>query len=291
MRSSQEMKVRGGGMTKRHIALCMGALVLVGCDNPFDQGDDDLVVIEAFLFAGEPVQDIRLTSTVPLGADPDSAPVIDDAVVRLIKGGVTYALTPFGVEGRYEYTGTDLAILEGDEFRLEVEYFGRVAWGETVVPEPPLSVAIDGDTLFAPTLGRGGGGGGGGGGINLQDSQLAVTWDNQADLLHFVVVEGMDDDAEAIFPEQLQARLGRFRFISEPTIDNFFIVRLLLLEALGAHRAKVYRVNAEYAQLYENRTQDSRDLNEPPSNIRNGLGVFSAFNSSSASFEVARAAQ
>lgn len=278
-------------MTKRHIALGMGALVLVGCDNPFDQGDDDLVVIEAFLFAGEPVQDIRLTSTVPLGADPDSAPVIDDAVVRLIKGGVTYALTPFGVEGRYEYTGTDLAILEGDEFRLEVEYFGRVAWGETVVPEPPLSVAIDGDTLFAPTLGRGGGGGGGGGGINLQDSQLAVTWDNQADLLHFVVVEGMDDDAEAIFPEQLQARLGRFRFISEPTIDNFFIVRLLLLEALGAHRAKVYRVNAEYAQLYENRTQDSRDLNEPPSNIRNGLGVFSAFNSSSASFEVARAAQ
>ena len=51
----------------------------------------------------------------------------------------------------------------------------------------------------------------------------------------------MDDDAEAIFPGQFQERLGRFRF--------------------------------------ENRTQDSRDLNEPPSNIRNGLGVFSAFNS------------
>ena len=68
-----------------------------------------------------------------------------------------------------------------------------------------------------------------------------------------------------------------FRFISEPTIDNFFVVRLLLLEALGLQQAEVYRVNAEYAQLYENRTQDSRDLNEPPSNIRNGLGVFSAF--------------
>lgn len=290
MRSAQEMKVRGGSMTKRHIALGMGALVLVGCENLFDPGDDNLVVIEAFLFAGEPVQDIRLTSTVPLGADPASAPVIDDAVVRLLKDGVTYALTPSGEEGRYEYTGTDLAIVEGDEFRLEVEYFGRVAWGETVVPGPPLSVAIDGDTLFVPTLGRGGGGGRGGG-FNLQESQLAVTWDNPTDLLHFVVVEGMDDDAEAIFPEQFQERLRRFRFISEPTIDNFFIVRLLLLEALGPHQAKVYRVNAEYAQLYENRTQDSRDLNEPPSNIRNGLGVFSAFNSSSVTFEVARTAQ
>ena len=291
MRSTQEMKVKGGVMAKRHIALGMGALVLVGCDNPFDQGDDDLVVIEAFLFAGEPVQDIRLTSTVPLGEDPDSAPVIDDAVVRLMKDGVTYALTPFGEEGRYEYTGTDLAIVEGDEFRLEVEYFGRVAWGETVVPEPPLGVGIDGDTLFAPTLGTGGGRRGGGGGFDLQESQLAVTWDNPTDLLHFVVVEGMDDNAEAIFPEEFQERLSRFRFISEPTIDNFFIVRLLLLEALGPHQTKVYRVNAEYAQLYENRTQDSRDLNEPPSNIRNGLGVFSAFNSSSVSFEVARTAQ
>ena len=104
-------------------------------------------------------------------------------------------------------------------------------------------------------------------GFNLQESQLAVTWDNQTDLLHFVVVERMDDDAEAIFPEQLQERLGRFRFISEPTIDNFFIVRLLLLEVLGAHQA-IRR-----------------------SNIRNGSGVFSAFNSSSVSFEVARTAQ
>jgi hypothetical protein len=32
--------------------------------------------------------------------------------------------------------------------------------------------------------------------------QLAVTWDNPTDLLRLVVVEGMDDDGEAIFPEQ-----------------------------------------------------------------------------------------
>ena len=34
----------------------------------------------------------------------------------------------------------------------------------------------------------------------------------------------------------------------------------------------MYRVNEEYAGLYENQTQDSRDLNEPPSNIEGGLG-------------------
>ncbi len=278
-------------MTKRYIvALATIGTTLGGCDAAVAPSDSDLVVIEAFLFAGEPVQDIRLTATVPLGEDPDSAPTIDDATVRLIKEGVTYALTPTGADGRYEYLGTELVIADGDEFRLEVEHFGRVAWGETVVPAPPAGVAIDADTLFAPNLGFGGGGrrGGGGGGFNPDESQVAVTWDNLGDLLHFVVVEGLEDDAEPIFPDQFLERIGRFRFISEPTIDNFFILRLLLLETLGPHQAKVYRVNEEYNQLYENRTQDSRDLNEPPSNIRDGLGVFSAFNSLSVPFEVAR---
>ncbi len=65
-----------------------------------------------------------------------------------------------------------------------------------------------------------------------------------------MVVEGLEDNAEAIFPEQFLERIGRFRFISEPTLDNFYVLRLLLLEALGRHHAKVYRVNEEYNQLY-----------------------------------------
>ncbi len=51
---------------------------------------------------------------------------------------------------------------------------------------------------------------------------------------------------------------------------------------------KVYQINQEYADLYENREQDSRGLNEPPSNIKNALGVFSAFNSQEAFFEVVK---
>ncbi len=103
-----------------------------------------------------------------------------------------------------------------------------------------------------------------------------------------MAVEGLADDAEAIFPEQLQQRLGRFRFISQPTTDTLYSINLLSLRDLGPHEVKVYRVNEEYNDLYENRAQDSRDLNEPPSNISNGLGVFSAFNSQSVLFVVVR---
>lgn len=38
-------------------------------------------------------------------------------------------------------------------------------------------------------------------------------------------------------------------------------------------------VNDEYVNLYNSLNQDSRELNEPYTNIQNGLGIFTAFNS------------
>lgn len=262
----------------------LALLTAAACDDPVSSEDVNLVVVEAFLFAGEPVDDIRLSSTVPLGEDPSLAPTIDDAEVRLLRGETVFELTARGDSGLYYYAGADLTVREGDLFRLEIDYFGRTAFGETIVPGPPVNVATDGDTLFAPTLGFGRGGGT----ADPQNQGLSVTWDNPSQLLHFVVVQGLDEDAEPIFPEQFQERLGQFRLITEPTSDTFFDITLLMLRDLGSHDAIVYRVNEEYSALYENRTQDSRDLNEPPSNMTDGIGIFSAFNSVTRPFQVAR---
>jgi len=54
----------------------------------------------------------------------------------------------------------------------------------------------------------------------------------------------------------------------------------------GTHKVTIYHVNEEYALLYETSTQDSRDLNEPYTNINNGLGIFSGFASQEVYFEV-----
>ena len=67
--------------------------------------------------------------------------------------------------------------------------------------------------------------------------------------------------------------------------DSSFVA-VISLTHYGNHRLKLYRVNDEYADLYEGLDQDSRDLNEPPSNIDGALGVFSAFAADSAFFRV-----
>ena len=149
------------------------------------------------------------------------------------------------------------------------------------------AVALDSTVLLVPTfeVGAGPPPRGGGGGLG---NGLLVTWDNSTDQLHYVVVKGLEEEHEAIFPEFLGQRIKAFRFISSPTRDSFYEVNLGILEGLGTHEVRVYRVNQEYADLYENREQDSRDLNEPPSNVSGALGIFSAFNSVAVPFVVER---
>jgi hypothetical protein len=61
---------------------------------------------------------------------------------------------------------------------------------------------------------------------------------------------------------------------------------MITFKQYGRHRAKIYRVNQEYADLYESREQDSRNLNEPLTNVKNGLGVFTAVTCDSIFFKV-----
>ena len=63
---------------------------------------------------------------------------------------------------------------------------------------------------------------------------------------------------------------------------------MVLIKQYGLHRIKVFRVNEEYANLYESVEQDSRDLNEPLTNIKNGLGIFTAFSCETVFLNVVR---
>ena len=265
------------------------ASLLAACDTIEEGPVDDLAVIEAFLYAGEPIDDIRVTATLPFGSPDTVAPPINDALIRLFKNGQGYALTPQGTDGTYHYAGTDLTVEAGDAFRLEMDYGGVTATAETVVPAPPLDVQADAETLEAPTIGIGGGPPGGGPGGGFMNTPLTITWSNPDDVYHYVVIEGLEEDAEFILPDFIRTRIGRFRIVTEPSRDDFYEIRLILLEQLGSHEARIYRVNPEYALLYENQVQDSRDLNEPPDNVDGALGIFTAFNSTRVPFDVVRA--
>lgn len=101
---------------------------------------------------------------------------------------------------------------------------------------------------------------------------------------HYIVVDNIENNPESIFVDLPFER--NFNFITEPTSSDVFLLQPRILEQYGTHRVVLYRVNQEYVDLYENREQDSRNLTEPLTNVENGLGVFTAFNSDTLYFEV-----
>ncbi|GAB5520015.1 MAG: hypothetical protein RhofKO_22660 [Rhodothermales bacterium] len=272
----------------RQLILCASlGVVVLACDSTATTDEDRSLVVQAFLYADEPVDDVYLTLTIPFGEEAETPEAVDDATIALLKNGQRYALAPMPDEpGRYHYAGDDLAVKEGDTFNLEVEASGQVLLASTTVPAPPIALATTGPELKVPNFDSNGRPVGG---IDGLSDVYSVTWTNNSEDYHYVVLESMIElDPEYILPDFIRSFFDGFEIVTEPTRANYFDVRPISLEVMGAHRVTVYRVNNEYADLYDNQDQDSRDLNEPPTNIEGGLGLFTAFNGASTTFNVVR---
>lgn len=266
---------------KKLYFLIFPILLIAACSDD-EASPSNKFVIEAFLFAGEPVDDIYIKTTFPITEEEDLSEPISTATVTLYKENTAYTLIPSDSAGYYHYPDSNLTVEIGDEFQLEVTYDGVTATAETFVPESPTGLQVTPDTLIFPPL-------------NNADStsaiiaalQMSATWNNPNEDFYYLVIETVGN-VEPIFPAAAQAFLARFRFVSEPTNEGEITVPGVGFTFLGTHRVKLYRINQEYVDLYLNQEQDSRDLNEPPTNVTNALGIFSAFSSQEILMEVLR---
>lgn len=271
-------------MTRRLVHTVLPALalsLLAACGDPtfVVPGSPDPVV-RAFLYAGQPVNDVRLTWTVPINTSDTTnvqvAPPINDATVVLVRSGVRYPLVKSaGDSGYYQYNGTGLIVREGDVFTLEGSVNGRALSARTVVPVRPTGARVVSSTLSIPTLTFGGGPGGPR--PDFSAAQTLVRWTKSPGSLYFVTLDNVELSPVGVdiaFPGGIR---GRRRVIFAPTAADSLPINALGLPYYGRYQVYVWRVNEEYAQLYATLQQDSRDLNEPFTNITGGLGVFTAF--------------
>ena len=267
-------------MLRKTFAILTILIAILNC-TPEEPTPQNTFVVEAFLFAEEPVDNIIIKHTVPLEKTSLIIDPIDDALVVLIKNGQEFPLEATGDGGSYAYLLQDLQVNVGDLFRIEINYNGITAFGETTVPEATKGLEISETIIELPPIGP-----------EFIDAinkiNLFSSWDNPNNELHYMIIEDREKVKDPIFPDQIADQLQQFRFVSAPTRESLFDINAANFTTFGIYVVKVYRINQEYADLYESLVQDSRDLNEPLSNITNALGIFSAFASDSVFFEIRR---
>ncbi|NUO79658.1 DUF4249 family protein [candidate division KSB1 bacterium] len=238
--------------------------------------ESEMLVVRGYLYSGEPVKDIQLTTTYAISSDDTSGQPINDAQVTLEKAGKIYplALTP-GDSGYYHYAGYDLTVEAADRFTITVARHGQVASATTEIPPAPNNVQISATEFVVSSMAT-----------PFDTSAIIVSWDNPDESFYFVTVENIEavrtpiNDLGNAFPR------GAAFVRSRPMRENRYAIRRFALSYLGQHRVRVYKVNQEYADLYAFGQQDSRNLNEPLTNVKNGLGVFAGFSSAEVRFSV-----
>lgn len=261
--------------------------------NETSQNNDNLIVLEGYLYQGSPVDSIHLTKAVTFDSGDTIYPPVNDASVYIEWNNKKYELQSID-SGFYKYPGTDLDIKVGEKYNISILYKGKETTSSTVVPSIPEEIAISGttlnvDTTFSFTMP---------GSSDETSNGLTITWDNPNNDYFFVVIENTDPNASDIefatgnFPGGGFGGTGgppsggMFRFRSSPFKDNEYTINFRSLEKYGKHIVKIYRVNQEYVDLYENREQDSRNLTEPITNVKGGLGIFTAFSYAETEFDV-----
>ena len=257
--------------------------------NPVPEVGPENYVVEAYLYSGEPVRDIKIKKLIPLTEPEGESEIIATAIINILKEGKSFPLSYNSTSKKYTYQGIDLEILPFDVLDLEVDVNGRISTATTKVPEPPEGIMISKTQMIIPEIK---GVGDFIGNDPLADAELTISWNNPDNELYYTVVEFRSNLLIPILPGAIQevvdGILEDFAIITAPSTDTTLNVSGALLPSYGPYVVKIYKVNQEYADLYESETQDSRDLNQSPSNVINARGIFSAFASDSIFFEVVK---
>jgi hypothetical protein len=263
--------------------------LITGCEKDENNSDQELTVLEGYLFQGEPIDSIHLTKTVSFESGDTIYPPVTDAQVEITWNNIQYELDNIG-NGYYSYNGDALSVVEGESYTISIFTEGVELSSTTNVPFVPTGVELSDTIIYVDTTFTFGFPGE----DDTEDSGVRVSWNNPDNSYFYVLLENTDTSASDIvfdsgdFPGggMPSGGMGMFSFRSDPFQGNEYTINSRSLEKYGRHRIKIYRVNQEYADLYENRTQDSRSLSEPLTNVKNGLGIFTAFSYAEAYFYV-----
>jgi hypothetical protein len=246
----------------------IACLLLYACEKPALNSPTDSInkpVVEAFLQPGA-VPSVRLTEQIPLSSTDTLVHYIDQQSLQITSNGFTYPLT-------YTDTGTyvgNFIPIENQSYQLGFTYRNQSITAVTTIPSKPAGLTSSVGTItIAPFTS--------GGGFNNLPDPIVLNWENPDNAYCLVVIANTEANPAAIFPENGNSNRPRV-FRSQPSQIATYEINARSFRYYGHHDVIVYRLNPEYASLYDNSGNTSQNLTTPFTNINGGLGIFTGVN-------------
>ncbi|MFK7946636.1 MAG: DUF4249 family protein [Saprospiraceae bacterium] len=239
------------------------------------------VIVEGFLYANQPISNLKLMSIIPYYDSLDNQNTITDANVTIEVDGNSFSMTSLG-NGYYELP--NIVVEEGKTYAINLEYYDKTVEAETVIPTTLTGLMIS-DTLVELTRATTSGPPTGNGNVN--QPPLEISWDDDGISYYFVHIQNMETEIDWINTNRIPEEESLFSFSSEPELTDLFSLNVgRQLTQFGQHRVIIYKVNPEYALMLSEQSDASFSLTEPYTNITNGRGIFTGISSDTLYFDV-----
>lgn len=250
---------------KRILFLAVISTAYLACKK--DGGDDSIAdrpVVQAYLTNGQMVifkvyKQKGLLDTASYGA------AVTGLTVSFSNGSKSLTLKESS-SGVYTSTETDL-IVAGRTCSFSFAYNGTTVSGETLVPANPVSFASSSIEQAVPDPDPDS--------STTTFTAVNFTWSNPDKGEYLMVFKNQESS-----PNRIGSGFGRrnnYEDIEEylGQVSSFKTQRMMF-QFSGYYNVYLYHVNAEYNNIVNSSSTSSLNLTNPPTNIKNGLGIFTA---------------
>lgn len=238
----------------------------------------DKVIVEGYLYANQPVKDIRISKMLPYGSKSHFDP-IPDAAVYILHNDQYYKLTPKnGQTGRYYDATEQLIVKNGEQYKLIMNYKNNNITSTTKVPLAIKKLTINYKQFIVDSL------------QFNSANQLVITWKGNENDYYFSSIECVEKKPEKISRESSHGdnAVADFNDRAYPTLEHFIYISERDVQYYGRHKITLFSVLPEYAELYDLSIQQVKEIRTNGGNINNGYGIFTAINRDSLFFEVVK---
>lgn len=262
----------------KHLAYILASIIFFSCSIDLEESDPNVPVIESYILPGNEVT-VYLKRQLVFNSNDTIDENLNDVNISLSINNESYILEESS-NGVYQLK--DIEVNANDSILLAFNYNGRNVSSQTKIPSRPEAFASSAAQIEAFTFS----GGFGGGSIPSRPEPITLSWSNPFNEYHMAVVENIEENPELI--NTSTDRPAR-TFRNSPIQGEAQELNPMSFSYYGKHQIILFKLNAEYAALYEEMGTSSLDITAPPSNIYNGLGIFTGINSDTLFIDVVEA--
>ena len=232
---------------------------------------NDKPVVESYLYVGKPIT-VKVSRLAAYESDAIlSGDDLTNLSVTISKEGKMYPAMYNATDSLY-HGPQDLLVEEGVDYTLDFSFNNKEVTATAQALSKPKDFKQSEATLYITSFN-----GTFSGGTPVIPDPLKLTWLNPENDYYMVIIENLEAEPQPI--NTSVNNVARRVFRNQPAQTSETEIGPRSFQYYGHHRLILFHVDADYASLYKDSGTSSQNITTPPTNVNNGLGIFTAINS------------